>query len=137
MWRWSDQTPPTSLNPRNTQAFLNRGVAFVQIRDFDGALKDFDTAIDLEPLNPECYVNRGIVYINHALFPKALADFDRAIELDPAAAPAYANKAFLLENFGRWDEALETHKAFVRNARPGYPELIEHANIRIKDLERP
>jgi len=124
------------LKPHNATVFLNRGVAFGHIRDFDRALNDFNTAIELEPLNSEFYVNRGVVYVNQGLLPKALTDFERAIALDPGSAPAYANKAFLYENLGRWDDALDTHKALVHHARPGYPQLIEHAKSRIRDLER-
>jgi len=131
-----DYSRAISLNPRNSAAFLNRGVAFLHIGDFDGALNDFNSALELEPLNADLYANRGTVYVNQARFPEALADFQRGIDLDPAAAPAYANKAFLYENLGRWDEALETHKALVRHARPGYPEIIEHAKRRIRDLEQ-
>jgi len=131
-----DYSHAISLNPHNTAAFFNRGVAFLHMHDFDSALNDFNSAIELEPLNADFYVNRGTVYVNQGLFPKALADFERGIELDPAGAPAYANKAFLYENLGRWDEALETHKALVRHARPGYPQIIEHAKRRIRDLEQ-
>ena len=96
----------------------------------------YRAAVHLEPLNADLYVNRETIYVNQGLFPKALADFERGIELDPGGAPAYANKAFLYENLGRWDEALETHKALVRHARPGYPQIIEHAKSRIRDLEQ-
>lgn len=131
-----DYSHAISLNPRNTAAFLNRGVTFLRTRDFDKAMDDFNTAVGLEPLNPDCHVNRGVGYVHQALFQKALADFERAIALDPSAAAAYTNKAYLYENLGRWDEALETHKALIRHARPGYPELVEHAKSRIKELER-
>ena len=131
-----DYSNAISLNPHNTAAFFNRGVAFLHIRDFDSALNDFNTAIKLEPLSADFYVNRGTVYVNQGLFPKALADFERGIEVDPAGAPAYANKAFLYEKLGRWDEALETYRDLVRHARPGYPQIIEHAKSRIRDLEQ-
>lgn len=131
-----DYSRAISLNPGSTAAFMNRGSAFLRIGELDSALSDFNTAIELEPLNAEAYINRGAVYVRVAPVAKALADFDRAIDLDPASAPAYANKAFLYENIGWWDEARETHRALVRNARPGYPELLEHAKDRIKDLER-
>ncbi len=131
-----DYNRAISLNPRSTAAFMNRGNAFLRIGELDNALRDFNTAIELEPLNAEAYINRGTVYVSLAPVAKALADFDRAINLDPASAPAYANKAFLYEQIGWWDEALETHRALVRNSRPGYPELLEHAKARIRDLER-
>jgi tetratricopeptide (TPR) repeat protein len=130
-----DYTRAISLNPRNSAAFLNRGIAFLHIRDLDNALNDFNSAIELEPLNADLYVNRGTVYVHQARLAEAFADFQRGIDLDPGAAPAYANKAFLYENVERWDEALKTYKALVRNARPGYPQLLEHAKRRIRDLE--
>jgi tetratricopeptide (TPR) repeat protein len=131
-----DYSHAVSLNPQSAAAFFNRGVAFGHIRDFDKALADFNTAIRLEPRNPDFYVDRGVVYVTQGAFPEALADFSSAIKLDPAGAPAYANKAFLYENLQRWDEALETYRALVRHARPGYPQILEHAKGRISILER-
>lgn len=130
-----DYSYAVALNPRNAAAILNRGVAFVRVRELDRALKDFNSAIQLEPRNLDGYVNRGAVYVNQGLFLEALADFERAIEFDPGAAPAYVNKGMLLEKLERWDEALETYKALLRNARPGYSQLVEQASRRIQDLE--
>jgi tetratricopeptide (TPR) repeat protein len=131
-----DYTHAISLNPRSSASFLNRGMAFLRLNDFESAVKDFNRAIELEPLNADHYLNRGTVYVNQARFSEALVDFQRAIDLDPAAAPAYANKALLYENLERWDEALKTYRDLVRNARPGYPQILEHAKSRIIDLER-
>ena len=131
-----DYNHAIALNPRNAVAFLNRGVALVHLRDWDRALQDFNAAIQLEPRNPDCVVNRGVLYATQRLFQQALADFDKAIELDSGAAPAYANKALILEQIERWEEALRTYRALVRNARPGYSQLVGQANGRIRDLER-
>jgi len=125
-----------SLNPRNSVAFLNRGMAFFRLLELDSALKDFNSAIELEPSNADIYVNRGTLHVNQARFANALADFQRGIDLDPGAAPAYANKALVYEKLERWDEALKTYRDLVRNARPGYPQLLEYARSRILDLER-
>ncbi len=131
-----DYSRAISLNPRSAAAFFNRGVAFGHVHDLERALTDFNSAIQLEPSNSDVYVDRGVVYVKQGLVPKALADFDRAIKLDPAGAPAYANKAFLYENLQQWGEALETYRALVRHARPGYPQIVEHAKNRIRDLEQ-
>jgi tetratricopeptide (TPR) repeat protein len=131
-----DYTHAISLNPRSPGSFLNRGMAFLRLGDFDSALKDFNRAIELEPFNADHYLNRGTVYVNQARFSDGLADFQKAIDLDPAGAPGYSNKAFLYEQLERWDEALKTYRDLVHNARPGYPQLLEHAKSRIIDLER-
>jgi len=61
----------------------------------DGALADFDRAIELDPKNAVAYYNRG-----HAKWVKkdaagALADCNRAIELDPKYAEAYFERGTL------------------------------------------
>jgi hypothetical protein len=68
---------------------------------------------------------------------RALDDELRWLELPhDLHDPNGMNKAFLYETLGRWDDALKTYRALVRNARPGYPQLLEHAKSRIRDIER-
>ena len=51
--------------------------------DLDGALADFNRAIELKPDEAALYVNRGQVKWGQKDADGALADFNRAVDLKP------------------------------------------------------
>jgi tetratricopeptide (TPR) repeat protein len=122
------------LNPARVLARANRANVYLRRGEPAKAIDDLEEAIRRAPTDAEIYVNRGTAYGMTGMFARALADFDRAIQLDSGLAPAYANKALLYENAGQRAESVETLKALVRNARPGYASLIETAKAKIKEL---
>lgn len=61
----------------------NRGAVKQIRRDLEGAIEDYDDAIDLDARLFTAFFNRGIVYEARGEWEKALADFNSAIGLDP------------------------------------------------------
>jgi len=49
-------------------AVLNRAIAKVLLKDYAGALEDFDTAIALNPFAAHSYFNRGNLYLTMCKF---------------------------------------------------------------------
>lgn len=80
------------LNPKFTNALINRGLVKGALQDINGALGDLDQALILEPKNLAALINRGVTYggLNKPLL--AITDFDRAIQIDPNYADAFRNR---------------------------------------------
>jgi tetratricopeptide (TPR) repeat protein len=73
------------------------------LKDYQGAVADYDKAI---ALNPKCggyYCNRGDAEFWLKMVTEAQADYNKSIELDPHNAQAYFNrgklKAVCLTNY--------------------------------------
>ena len=49
-------------NPEMVEAYINRGIAEMQLALWADAVGDFDKAMDLAPDSPEAYYNRGLAY---------------------------------------------------------------------------
>src|SRR5271166_6557607 len=81
------------LNPKNPEAFYNRGVAFGQTGQYDRALADLNEAIRLKPNDPDYFTNRGSAYFFTGERDKAIADYDEAIGLNPKHTMAIARRA--------------------------------------------
>ena len=86
------------IDPKNADAYLNRGKARRAIDDYEVAVK---LAPDLAVSNhdiTQAYLNRGYIRSNRMDIEGALADFDRAIKYDPNDAEAYfkRGRAFLI-----------------------------------------
>jgi lipoprotein NlpI len=74
--------------------------------DLDGALADYNRAIELNPKDAKAYTNRGLVKQARADLDGALADYARAVELDPKDVLAYYNQGVLKKDRGDLSGAL-------------------------------
>jgi tetratricopeptide (TPR) repeat protein len=73
-----------------------RGFAKIQITDNEGALKDFDGALELQPENYGLLNNRANLLMN--VFnnqQSAMSDLNKAVELFPEEYVAYKNRGGL------------------------------------------
>lgn len=90
-------TTAIKLNPKNLKAYLIRGNAYSEKRDYDTAIKDFSKMIALIPQekmfslmadgNP--YIYRGRTYLAKKDFDSAIKDFTKAIEFNPQESEFY------------------------------------------------
>jgi hypothetical protein len=84
------------LNPKNPEAFYNRGVAFGQAGQYDRALADLNEAIRLNPNDPDYFTNRGSAHYWTGERDKAIADYDEAIRLNPKHTMAFTLRARIM-----------------------------------------
>ncbi len=97
----SKNNPPsaaTSVQPTGDTSEANlveQGIEKGRKDDLDGAIADFDRAIELDPRNAVAYYNRGHAKWVRKDTAAALADCSRAIELDPKCPEAYFERGTL------------------------------------------
>lgn len=87
------------LDPKNPDAFYNRGLAREEIGESRRALRDFDAALRLKPEQPEALYHRGNVLDDLGSHEEAVRDYDAAIELashGKAMAMATRNRGIAL-----------------------------------------
>ena len=73
-------------------AYSNRGKAKHAKGDLDGAIADFNRALELDPRHASVYYNRGIAKGRMGDLDGAITDFNHAIELDRRFTTAYTNR---------------------------------------------
>jgi tetratricopeptide (TPR) repeat protein len=69
------------------------GINKLKLKDYYGAIKDFDKAIELNPNSSDVYLFRGGTKSKIEDFTGALIDFNKAIELNPNDANLYIARA--------------------------------------------
>ena len=62
--------------------FYAKGIAYIQLENYNLAIINFDKAIELNPRRYISYLSRGLAYRDKEKYDRAIADFDRAIELE-------------------------------------------------------
>ena len=77
----ADYEKAIALNPLDSEAYNNRGVAFAKIGQLDKAIADFDKAIALNPSLSEAYLNRGRTHLMTNNKESAVSDLKKACTL--------------------------------------------------------
>ena len=70
-------------NPRNSEAYFNRGLAYYNMDNYSRASHDFTSTIDLDPTHSEAYYNRGRILFSKGNYAGAIKDYTEAIFFAP------------------------------------------------------
>ena len=69
-----------------SQVYLLSGGVHRSRREYDWAIEDYNTVIEMKPDNVEAYIYRGMAYHHKGEYDRAIEDFTKAIELKPNCA---------------------------------------------------
>ena len=98
-------------NKLAAKEWLDKGQYLANAKDYEGAVVNYNRAIELDPKSAWAYIYRASSKMMLADYNGALSDYDKAIELDPKNASAYANRAWAkggLNDFGNALKDAET-----------------------------
>jgi tetratricopeptide (TPR) repeat protein/serine/threonine protein kinase len=94
------------LDPKDLFAWNSRGAAYIDLKQYDKALKDLTKAIELEPKFAVAWNNRGFAYKELQQYDKALKDLTEAVELSPRYPKAWANRGGAYNSLHQYDKAI-------------------------------
>jgi tetratricopeptide (TPR) repeat protein len=106
----------TTLEAQTSEAardYVKRGIARFSKGDVDGAIGDYDKALEISPRLAEAHLNRGKARRAKGKLDEAIEDYEKVMELDPRLtsnnrdiAQAYTNRGFIRTNNFDLDGAL-------------------------------
>lgn len=107
----SDLTIYIELNPKDSiltlsEAYSLRAGIKLDQNNLEGALLDYNNAVEADPLNEIAFVDRGIIKDLLQDYYGAILDFNKAIELNPKYADAYYHRGAVKQNIGLKDEGV-------------------------------
>ena len=82
------------------RTYVDKGVQYFALGQYEKAIKSYDKAIRLNPKTANAYNKRGVAYQSLGQYDKAIQDYDEAIRLDPENASAYHNRGIANEALG-------------------------------------
>jgi tetratricopeptide (TPR) repeat protein len=125
LWNYVIEKEPRRI----LNAYLNRGVAFGDRKEFDRAIEDFTTALGIDPQSGSHYLNRGMAYVSKGELDRAIADYDRALALNPRYVDAYVNRGSVWLRKKEFDRALADYDRAL-TLQPGFvPALINRGLV--------
>jgi tetratricopeptide (TPR) repeat protein len=100
-------------NPNDAEAYLGRGDAYYEKKDYDKAIADYTQGIRLDP-DFEAYRFRGDAYFNKGDYDKAIADYSEALRLAPKMASYYFMRGNAHFNKGDYDKAIADYSEYIK-----------------------
>jgi tetratricopeptide (TPR) repeat protein len=95
-------------------AYVARGIAYDQIKDWDKALADLDKAVALDPKDETAIFNHGVVNEHRGDGEMAIKDYDKALSLKPRDAEAHFSRGNVYYDSEDLDSALKDYDAAVK-----------------------
>jgi tetratricopeptide (TPR) repeat protein len=87
------------INPNNTNALINKGVALGNLQNFTGAISYFDQALKINPNNTDVLNNKGAALIKEGKFDEANSNFDKVLKINPKNSIALSNKKVISNRY--------------------------------------
>jgi len=110
----ADFSEAIRLNPKDAEAYYNRGKAYEKKGDYDKAIANYTEAIRLDPKLALAHNNLGVAYANKGDWDKAIADCTEAIRLDPKLEEVYNNRGAMYFCKGDLDAAIADYNEAIR-----------------------
>jgi len=92
-------------NPRSAAAWNNRAATRLRLGDVNGAIADYNKALELAGYDAEIYYNRGNALVAAGQYQEAIADYTRAIDINPNFTKAMFNRGTVYAMLGQRDVA--------------------------------
>ena len=103
-------TKVISVTDTCTNCFLYRGFAYKDLEQYDKALQDFNSFINIDTNAAVGYANRASVYYLKNDYQAALRDFTKAFQINPTSKDLLNPISHMLFATGQKDEACIYYK---------------------------
>jgi tetratricopeptide (TPR) repeat protein len=112
-------TDKITAEPGNPSLYHDRATAYANLKDFDNAIADANTCIQLYSFAGPQYLaygyhSRGLVWLDKREYDLAIRDFTRAIEYDPTFKFPYTNRGLAYRYSDKYQEALDDFNEAIR-----------------------
>ena len=93
---------------------VDEGNKLAYAKDYNGAIRLYNEALQLKPNFVMAYNNRGTAYNNLNQYERAIADLDAAIKLDPNYSWAYNNRGFAYAHLNQNERAIADYSTAIK-----------------------
>ncbi|MDQ3245452.1 MAG: DUF3857 domain-containing protein [Pseudomonadota bacterium] len=141
----ADLSALTTATPASAHAFIDRGIALLDVKHFAKAEEDFTKAAAMEPGNVWAFANRAMARVWRKDYANAEKDLAAADAIDPDNYVAARARGLMAANKGDFGTAVEAFSKILKqrptdgfalyNRARAYAELQEDAKA-LSDLDK-
>ena len=100
---------------KQSELFLNKGISYIQMGQYNNAIKDLLEAEKYYSGNPQVHYYLGMSFHGKGMKDKAIEEFKEAVSLDKNYSEAHNYLGTLYSDSGLWDKAIEEYKKALNN----------------------
>ena len=93
--------------------YNNRGAALSDKKDYESALNDFTSVVNIKPRFPNGFKNRALTYQKLNDNQHALEDWNNALKYNSNDFNLYTSRADLLKSMGNYTEAIKDYSKII------------------------
>lgn len=108
------QVVKPSPRASKVETFINQGLEKLHRQDPQGALKDFDSAINLDKNHHSAYLYRADIHSQLGHYQKAIEDYMIAKKQNPAFPYIYNQQGKAYEVLGNYSKAIENYTQAIK-----------------------
>jgi len=101
-------------DPKNVDAWINKGASLMALGKDDDALRVLNTALNLEPDSSRAIINIGVIKINKGAIESAISDLSSVVKLNPSSWEAWNNLGIALELSANMERALDCYNESIK-----------------------
>ena len=105
----------TPWHREQSEIFLNKGISYIEMGQYNSALKDLLEAEKYYSGNPKVHYYLGMSYHGKGMKDKAIEEFKEAISLDENYSEAHNYLGTLYSDRELWDQAIEEFEKALNN----------------------
>ena len=123
------------IKPNFADAYNNIGICLEKLNDLDGAIKNYNLAINNRPNFAEAHNNIGVVFQKLRNFDQAIFQYKKAISYKNLYLDAYINLANLFKETKQFEEAIKNYD-FAINLNPNLAEVYNNKGNALKEIRK-
>ena len=100
--------------PKDADAFYNRGILYASKGDFQQAIIDYSDALKIEKNHADAHYNRGLAYVKKERYGEAVRDFSAAIKTAPGSVDALCNRGNAYYQLGNYNAAIKDYTSAMK-----------------------
>jgi tetratricopeptide (TPR) repeat protein len=105
----------TPWHRQQAEMFLNKGISFIEMRQFNNAAKELLEAEKYSPYDHKIHYFLGMAYHGKGMRDKAIEEFKKAISLKEDYSEAHNYLGTLYSDMELWDQAIEEFDRALAN----------------------
>jgi type IV pilus assembly protein PilF len=105
----------TPWHRKQAEIFLNKGISFLQVGQFNSALKELLESEKYYSGNPKVHYYLGMAYHGKGLQSEAIEEFEEAISLDENYSEAHNYLGTLYSERKLWDKSIREYEKALDN----------------------
>jgi len=125
------------LAPKNGAGYANRGIAYMELGQYDKSLADLKKANKFDKKNPIILMSLALVHKGMSNYSEAQKYFEKTIDVKPDYTKAYYNLANMLVDEGKTEEAMNQFNKSI-SIKPTYLALLNRGLLyqKQRDFEK-